>query len=77
MANLVSMYWNQGWWKEAEVLEVQVLVGCSMGTVYTAVLRLRCWWVRVWCLNFDTAAYTAPITAVVMVFSRCLAHMVL
>ena len=52
------------------VLVVAAGVGCSMGTVYTAVLWLRCWWVRVRCLNFDTAAYTAPITAVVTVFFR-------
>ena len=25
MANLASTYWNQGWWKEAEELEVQVM----------------------------------------------------
>jgi len=25
MANLASTFWNQGWWKEAEELEVQVM----------------------------------------------------
>ena len=56
---------------------MQMWIGCSTGTVYTVVLQLRCWQVWVRCLNFDTAAYTAPITAVVTVFSWCLAHMVL
>jgi TRAP-type mannitol/chloroaromatic compound transport system substrate-binding protein len=25
VANLASTYWNQGWWKEAEELQVQVM----------------------------------------------------
>ena len=25
MANLASTFWNQGWWKEAEELEMQVM----------------------------------------------------
>ena len=29
MANLASMYWNQGRWKEAKELEVQVMKACK------------------------------------------------
>ena len=38
-------------------------LGYIMGTVFTVVLQVQCWWVQVQCLTSNTTAYTAPITA--------------
>ena len=31
MGNLAATYWNQGYWKKAEQLEVQVMENCKRG----------------------------------------------
>ena len=43
-------------------------LGDIMGTVFTVVLQVQCWWVQVQCLTSNTTAYTAPITAMSQFF---------